>query len=245
MAEAPPVWEFKDGAVWRQYTPEVVAIMEKTVAEGGDEAEYSFGQWKYRVFMQTMVQMNMHTAMTREVRRTPPLPAAKEPEVVVPEEPEQPLPPWLPRETHNHLRDILLSPATCTEKPPEPEGAGGGLATASPKAELFATLQRIVPGIDEMMDRTGQTPVMEYMAGTCVQGLPIYRDSPAVQQHTIKAIRFIFECAAADKPGAAPALQRLAEAYTSCQAEQGRTIDVLYGRLSGRDASLRDRFVYS
>lgn len=55
--------------------------------------------------------------------------------------------------------------------------------------------------------------------------------------------RFIFDRAAEGAPGAAAALQRLAEAYQSCQAEQGRTIDVMYGRLSGRDASLRDQLL--
>ena len=116
----------------------------------------------------------------------------------------------------------MLSASTLTEKPPELESDSGGAAELS-KQELMAILQRVVPGVDQMMDRTGRTPVAEYITGTCIHGLPIYRDSPAVQQHTIKAIRFIFHYAAANRPGAGPALKRLAEAFISCQAEQGRS----------------------
>lgn len=72
-------------------------------------------------------------------------------------------------------------------------------------------------------------------------GLPIYRSNPTVQKHTINAMRYIFHCAKNGSPGGSAALKRLAEAYQSCQAEQGRTIDDLYGKLSGRDASLRDQ----
>lgn len=32
---------------------------------------------------------------------------------------------------------------------------------------------------------------------------------------------------------------RLVDAYTACQAEQGRVIDALYGILSGRDKGLK------
>jgi hypothetical protein len=56
---------------------------------------------------------------------------------------------------------------------------------------------------------------------------------------TIRALRSIFAAAAAGKPGVSAALQQIAQAFQSCQAEQGRTIDAQYGRLSGRDASFR------
>ena len=92
------------------------------------------------------------------------------------------------------------------------------------------------------MDRTGQVPVATYIVGTYNKGLPIYNGSP-VQQHTIRALRTVFELGAADKPGSPAALQQIAQAFQSCQAEQGRTIDAQYGRLTGRDASFRDQFL--
>ena len=55
-----------------------------------------------------------------------------------------------------------------------------------------AVLQKHVPGVEGMMDRTGQVPVATYIVGTYNKGLPIYNGSP-VQQHTIRALRTVFE----------------------------------------------------
>ena len=93
-----------------------------------------------------------------------------------------------------------------------------------------------------MMHRTGDMPVATFIVTTYTGGLPIYEGSP-VQQHTITALRGIFAAAAAGNAGAGPALQFVAQAYQSCQAEQGRTIDAQYGRLSGRDASFKDQLL--
>merc|ERR1712039_450841 len=47
--------------------------------------------------------------------------------------------------------------------------------------------------------------------------------------------------ALSDNKSAQGSLIRLAEAFQSCQAEQGRTIDTLFGQLIGRDATLEDQ----
>jgi hypothetical protein len=145
-------------------------------------------------------------------------------------------------DVNDRLAAVLLSPHTLTEKP-HVTAADGGEEAVLTGPQLTGILTRCVPGVDLMMDRTGETPVAVFIISTCTTGLPIYGESPVVQLHTIHAIRFIFDCAAQEKTGSASALQRLAESFQSCQAEQGRTIDALYGRLSGRDASLRDQLL--
>ena len=145
-------------------------------------------------------------------------------------------------DVNDRLAAVLLSPHTLTEKP-HVTAADGGEEAVLTGPQLTGILTRCVPGVDLMMDRTGETPVAVFIISTCTTGLPIYGESPVVQLHTIHAIRFIFDCAAQEKAGSASALQHLAESFQSCQAEQGRTIDALYGRLSGRDASLRDQLL--
>ena len=249
MEGAAPVWEFDDTPNgWRAYAPPVVALLEQAVEQGKTEAEYKFGSWTYTVYFQdpaNMTQMNMATGTLRTVRRTPPL-AAPEPAPAADDDgdaamaeagPE--LPPWLSAADDAALRDLLLSEAAATERPPSGDGED---AKVMSEAELNAVLQKHVPGVEGMMDRTGQVPVATYIVGTYNKGLPIYNGSP-VQQHTIRALRTVFELAAADKPGSPAALQQIAQAFQSCQAEQGRTIDAQYGRLTGRDASFRDQFL--
>jgi len=142
------------------------------------------------------------------------------------------------------LLSFLLSPAASTEHREAEKRRSDGEAAAVPElseAEVRELLEKHVPLIGMMLDRTGCTPVATYLWFSYSRGLPIYDGTPEVQQHTVRAVRFIFNAAVTGAPGGAAALQRLAEAFQSCQAEQGRTIDALYGKLSGRDASLEDQ----
>jgi len=99
-----------------------------------------------------------------------------------------------------------------------------------------------IPGISSMMDRTGSTPVCQYIVSTYNNGLPIFKSNPAVQQHTIHSLKYVIYKASTfpDRPKK-QVLRRLAEAFTACQMEQGRVIDSLYGSLSGREKSFRDQ----
>ena len=56
------------------------------------------------------------------------------------------------------------------------------------------------------------------------------------------SLRFSVAQLAALPPGeAAPLLRSLAESFQDCQAVQARVIDAVAGRLSGRDAGLREQ----
>mmetsp|Transcript_98226 Transcript_98226/g.219287 ORF Transcript_98226/g.219287 Transcript_98226/m.219287 type:complete len:392 (-) Transcript_98226:41-1216(-) len=141
------------------------------------------------------------------------------------------------------LLALLLSPGASTERPERSQRvAGEGDLAKLTEKEVRTALEAHVPAVAFMMDRTGQRPVADYIWMTYDKGLPLYRQNATVQQHTIRAIRYIFHCALSGKrPGGTDALKRLAEAFQSCQAEQGRTIDVLFGQLSGRDASFKEQ----
>ena len=184
MEAAPPVWEFDDNGTWRAYAPPAVQACEEAIAAGAKDADYSFGQWKYTVYFhdpEAITQMNMATGMLRPVRRTPPL-AAAPPLVAEPEAaaagggvgaagPPRELPAWLSAEDDATLSRLLLSPAAATEKPPSD---ADDAAEALPDEQLLELLRAHVPGVDEMMDRTGKTSVATYIIGTCSKGLPIY-----------------------------------------------------------------------
>jgi hypothetical protein len=171
---------------------------------------------------------------------------------------------------------VLLSPACSTDGGSGDgggDGGGGGASGAAAphggapelsEAEIGETLRQHVPGVDAMQDRTGSRPVAFFIAASYRTGLPVYEGQPAVQRHTIGALRRIFgivrggsggeaggaaataSAAAAAAPSAAvcrSALTRLAGAFQSCQAEQGRIIDEIFGSLSGRDKSLREQLL--
>jgi hypothetical protein len=219
--------------------------MEEAVAAGKTEANYKFGPFAYTVYwhdLADMAQMNMQTGKLRTVRRTPPLSALPPPAEEPAAAPERNLPAWLSAADDKLLCQLLLCPAAATERPPPPDEGTEGEALLSDE-QLVEQLQRHVPGVDAMLDRTGSTPVATFIVGTYRNGLPIYKSSAPVQQHTIRALRSIFAMVAAGKAGAAVALQSIAAAFQSCQAEQGRTIDAQYGRLSGRDASFKEQLL--
>jgi hypothetical protein len=94
----------------------------------------------------------------------------------------------------------------------------------------------------EYASRRQQVPVLQYITSTYFGGLPLYENNPALQAHTVNAIQTIF-MRVLDLPpeDARTHMQRLVEAYTACQAVQGRVIDSIYGQLTGRDKSLREQ----
>lgn len=140
------------------------------------------------------------------------------------------------------LKDLLLSPACCTEAFEE-EGKEQDVELLDPPV-IAAMLRQHVPDFDSMLDRTGTTPILEYIVSTYLSGLPALRGSPEVLALNIKAIRTIFarvkDLEAAD---AKTHLTRLCDAFTACQAVQGRVIDSIYGQLTGRDRGFKDQLL--
>jgi len=91
-----------------------------------------------------------------------------------------------------------------------------------------------------MLDRTGEVPVTTYILSTYRNGIPLYDRTPALQLHIISSLRVIFDRVQSGK-ALKQHLVMIAEAFTSCQAEQGRVIDHVYGELVGRDKGLREQ----
>lgn len=97
-----------------------------------------------------------------------------------------------------------------------------------------------------MFDRTGNLQMLTLWGLTYNNGLPIYAQNVAVQQHTVMAVRTIFHemvHGSRNDEFKRKTLVRLVDASRACQAEQGRVIDAVYGSITGRDASLRDQIL--
>jgi len=134
--------------------------------------------------------------------------------------------------------------------------------------DILACLRRHVVGLDTLMSRDGETPAAVYILGTYRAGLPLFNRHPEVQASVVTAMRFILwkVCPPItstlvpitiltvysgfkvhqDTPServARDAMIRLSEAFTACQAVQGRVIDTLYGELSGRDRGFPDQML--
>jgi len=142
-------------------------------------------------------------------------------------------------EAYSNLLAVFLSPVCCTEK----EGGSCDVQSEIMSNDLLLeTLRQHVSNVDEMLDRTGSVPVSDYILSTYSNGLPLYGGNPVLQLHLINSLRLIFEKVfTGEAPG--KYLVSIAEAYQSCQAEQGRVIDHIYGELTGRDMSLRDQIL--
>jgi hypothetical protein len=106
--------------------------------------------------------------------------------------------------------------------------------------ELLEILKQNVENIDSLFDRSGATPVSHFIISTYTQGLPLFKGNTVVQNHTIHAMKMIFDKVPQLPESTRKAMfKRLAEAYTACQMEQGRVIDSLYGTVTGRDKSFK------
>lgn len=141
------------------------------------------------------------------------------------------------------LLEFLLSPAACTEEPIDGKKEQKTITPLEP-GEVTNVLKKYVEGVEEMYDRTGNLDLPQMFILTYTNGLPIYNQNVSVQQHTINALRFIFnELAFGTQTDGIKKkiLQRLCDAFRACQAEQGRVIDAVYGMLTGRDKSFKDQ----
>jgi len=145
------------------------------------------------------------------------------------------------KDIYEQLHKYFLSTAACTEKEKEDKPEKVPEVT---KEEMNNILKANVEDLDNMLDRSGSIPVAQFIISTYYSGLPLFKGNHALQSHTIHAMRVIFHRAPSLPPLIRkPMFQRLAEAYSACQMEQGRVIDNIYGALTGRDKSLRDQIL--
>jgi len=106
--------------------------------------------------------------------------------------------------------------------------------------ELYKILRDNVENIEEIFDRSGTTPVSQFIVSTYSHGLPLFKGNNSVQKHTVHAMKVIFDRITHLPPATRKAmLTRIADAYSACQMEQGRVIDSLYGSLTGRDKNIK------
>lgn len=102
---------------------------------------------------------------------------------------------------------------------------------------------KTVPNFNQYKYRNSQRGVEDFILKTHKNGLLLDQGGP-MSQHTKHSLRFIFfklsqdDIAAKDK---ITYLRTITEAFTSCQAEQARVIDSVFGQLSGRDLSLKEQ----
>ena len=93
--------------------------------------------------------------------------------------------------------------------------------------------------IRAMRDRTGSTPVIQFILSTLTSGLPLFRDKPETNREVVAAIGYVLAKTRAEKN--APRRKRLAlelaEAFTACQAVQQRVIYGMFARLANVELS--------
>jgi len=145
------------------------------------------------------------------------------------------------KEIFEQLHNFFLSSRGGTEKEKDDKNEKVPEVT---KEQMNAILKENVEDLENMLDRSGATPVSNYIISTYYSGLPLFKGNNALQNHTIHAMRVIFHKAPALPPSVRkPMFQRLAEAYSACQMEQGRVIDSIYGAITGRDKTFKEQIL--
>ncbi|KAH3756721.1 hypothetical protein Pelo_11490 [Pelomyxa schiedti] len=136
------------------------------------------------------------------------------------------------------ISDFLLSPAASTDK----------TATKLPsvprmsEAEIMRMIRASIQGVDSTLDRTHTNPVLQLICSTYQYGLPTFNSQPAIQQHVITSMQFVLgSCKVISEKARKRHLTKLIDSFTSCQAEQVRVIDSIFGELSGRDKGFREQ----
>jgi len=140
------------------------------------------------------------------------------------------------KDVYDALNKIFLSPGSLTET----EAVEEQKIIEKTDDELMQILKENVSNLDSIFDRSGATPVAQFIVSTYKKGLPLFNGNTVVQNHTIHAMKIIFDKVPQLPEKTRKAMfKKLAEAYTACQMEQGRVIDSLYGNVTGRDKSFK------
>eukprot|EP01095_Lingulamoeba_sp_RSL-Kostka_P002028 TRINITY_DN12899_c0_g1_i1.p1 TRINITY_DN12899_c0_g1~~TRINITY_DN12899_c0_g1_i1.p1 ORF type:complete len:480 (+),score=156.40 TRINITY_DN12899_c0_g1_i1:129-1568(+) len=146
------------------------------------------------------------------------------------------------KELYAHLKSYFLSIRSITDGSVDDDEKIEELSDD----EILTMMRESVSNLDSIYDRAGNKPVSKHIITTYHKGLPLYRKSqPIVNAHTIKAMKYIFYKLSKYDDSKEQIkkrfLRRLSDAFTACQAEQGRVIDSIYGSIIGRDKSIRDQ----
>lgn len=145
--------------------------------------------------------------------------------------------------TLTRLHDFFLSESAATEQGRDVEGEE---TLVLDPGDMETLLRRHLPDLDSRFDRTHRFPILELIQSTYWDGLPVFRENTTVQAQLIRSFRYIFSQIRQGGPcesQASRVILRLADAFSACQAVQGRVIDALYGELSGRDKGLPEQIL--
>jgi len=143
-----------------------------------------------------------------------------------------------------HLRDEILSPRSGEIRgKAHQKTCAAGSAPPSYKPVNVIRMFESVPGVEKLKYRDGTESVVRYIAETACAGLPMYAAVPELKEHTKSCMRYILHRSQSmeNTRDRNQILHRLADAFTGCQAGQARVIDLIYGRLSGREKTFFDQ----
>eukprot|EP00040_Diaphanoeca_grandis_P024895 m.137480 g.137480 ORF g.137480 m.137480 type:complete len:295 (+) comp29921_c6_seq1:505-1389(+) len=111
-------------------------------------------------------------------------------------------------------------------------------------AEILTLLRDNVRNVNEMRFRNSHECITTFIISTYRNGLRMVQGNPALVNHSKNAIQFIFsKVSEVSQHERVAHLKGICEAFMSCQAEQARVIDDIYGQISGRDKTLRDQIL--
>mmetsp|Transcript_2350 Transcript_2350/g.5400 ORF Transcript_2350/g.5400 Transcript_2350/m.5400 type:complete len:362 (-) Transcript_2350:78-1163(-) len=150
------------------------------------------------------------------------------------------------RKEHEEAYWKLLSPSACSDAADAVAGLEDQRVPLMSEVEIRALMLSALPHVDSMMDRLGQSPICQYICLTYHNGLPAQAGVPKLQTFTRDALRYVLHSVSdggAHEERRRRVLHTLADAFQACQQVQARTIDALFGALTGRSKGLREQLL--
>lgn len=248
MDECEYEWHVEGDGGLIQYSTSAAASLESTYRQRLSQCHVRAGRHSYEVTFEynpdgtlaNVWQVNVaYRFNTRKVKRT-----KKASLVPLHQLPPGPLPigaeAWRGR---CHELSLVLLSSTC-RLTLETEPSLVEVPDIMSDSELHKLLQHNVPRLNQFKFRGGPRCVVDFIVQTYNKGLRMVQGNAALVEHSKHAIRYIiWRCSQLPVAERKTHLKALCEAFTSCQAEQARVIDSIYGELSGRDKGLREQIL--
>ncbi|EGD79235.1 hypothetical protein PTSG_09956 [Salpingoeca rosetta] len=227
-----PKWQWEEGdewgtELWVDYDEENTEMLEEAHKAEINPVDLDRGYFQkrpgYFVDFEGGFQASKMTGMTRRIRRLDELQRSARPELV--------------QALHTCFTSTnvvaLVSKDDVTVDEQE--------AKLSEDA-LIQLFDKHVPNLHDLRDWTGKDPVTKFFFGTYTSGVPKFKaNNPSLNNVLVQAFRYIVHEAEKGNEAAIRCMRPLAEAFESCQAEQAREINSLFGTVTGRDKGLPEQ----
>mmetsp|Transcript_143688 Transcript_143688/g.358160 ORF Transcript_143688/g.358160 Transcript_143688/m.358160 type:complete len:554 (+) Transcript_143688:104-1765(+) len=208
---------------WQPFDAETCRRIAHAGRSGWNTLEYRSHGRTCVIDLQEMRQTNLHTGVHRPIRCCKPWCGSSDPREI---------------DDGDAVLDLQPLHALLRQLPPAPPRIADRSMDNLDAQQIVTAIERFVPEAKAWIaPRSNGTPALDFLVRSYTDGLPAF--PLAVRMHLAQGVRVIMgaiwdpEKSGISKARAKSLAHDLAEAFTSCQAVQARTIDALQAEVRG------------